>query len=296
MDWELVRIAELRFKILADLKGLQRDISKLFKEKFKIGVEGEGGGNKEDKKQTSLLGGILGKVLIIAAIVKSLQPILDILKFLLNLLFFSIAKIIKFLGEKIPAGLKNIKDFIADLPGKLSVAIFNMRDKVVGVMNSVKERIVELKNRFVSKIIELRDRFVASIKALPGRIKEFFVDLGAKIVTLKDRFVESIIALPGKIWDKIKQLASDIATELKKVLEGLNPVSKVKSFFGIDDAIITKDGKVIKTNPKDTIIATQNPGGVGGGITNNFFGVQPQDFIDEVKRQLSTDQIRSTRF
>ena len=60
--------------------------------------------------------------------------------------------------------------------------------------------------------------------------------------------------------------------------------------------IITKSGKVIHTNPNDTIIATQTPGAQGGGNTFNFYGVTPDDFIDTIKRELGVDILRSGRF
>lgn len=44
-----------------------------------------------------------------------------------------------------------------------------------------------------------------------------------------------------------------------------NPFNKI---FGIGDAIIRPNGDVIKTHPKDTLIATKNPGGMGGIIIN----------------------------
>ncbi len=59
--------------------------------------------------------------------------------------------------------------------------------------------------------------------------------------------------------------------------------------FSVGDAIIRPNGDVIKTDPRDTLIATKNPGGMGGGITlivqGNLIGLDAED----ISRSLSDE-------
>jgi hypothetical protein len=60
----------------------------------------------------------------------------------------------------------------------------------------------------------------------------------------------------------------------------------------VNDAIIRPNGQIIETNPNDTLIATQNPGGLGGGvnvtITGNIYGVNANDIADALQKKLNT--------
>jgi len=78
---------------------------------------------------------------------------------------------------------------------------------------------------------------------------------------------------------------------------------KVLGFFGrgggggretnVNDAIITKDGRVIRTNPADTLIATKNPGALlGGGISIIIQGSADQRTINEMMIRLKTELSR----
>ena len=75
-------MAELKLKIIGDLKQLKLDIQKLLKEKFKLGVDGkaERGGKDgtEGKKQTSILGDILKGATGLAESVERLHQFGDI--------------------------------------------------------------------------------------------------------------------------------------------------------------------------------------------------------------------------
>jgi len=84
-----------------------------------------------------------------------------------------------------------------------------------------------------------------------------------------------------------------IADKLKKVLSGIG------GFFGFgsggstsaDDAIIGPNGQIIRTDPRDTIIATQTPN-ASGGNTFVFNGVTPQEIIDKIERNGGIGQRR----
>jgi len=73
----------------------------------------------------------------------------------------------------------------------------------------------------------------------------------------------------------------------------------------VNDAIITKTGQVVRTNPNDTIIATQNPAALpgntgsnnaGGGVTLNFYGVTTDDMIQRVEEVLGERRFEQDRF
>ena len=97
--------------------------------------------------------------------------------------------------------------------------------------------------------------------------------------------------LASKIWDKVKQLAQLIADKIKGAFSFLRPARSV------GDVIIRPNGQVIEPDPKDTIIATKNPGGMGGGnITLNFNGLTSDELMSVIKRELGVDVFRSSRF
>ena len=70
---------------------------------------------------------------------------------------------------------------------------------------------------------------------------------------------------------------------MKSIIESLNPFSGKKT--DVQDAIIRPNGDVIRTDPKDTILATQTPNAVGGGLTQIFNGVTPRQMLNEMKRE-----------
>ena len=112
------------------------------------------------------------------------------------------------------------------------------------------------------------------------------------------------------IWDTITgilatslNVLSDIGSWIKKKIqklwEGTKAVgeklwSGVKSTVGIDDGVVSPNGRVISINPKDYLIATKNPKdlmgdkGNGNNITINLTvnGNADRSMIDTIKREL----------
>jgi len=99
-------MAELKLKIIGDLKKLKKDIEDLVKEKFKIGVQGEGGGSGGGgagagggKKGTGGIISSLGKLIMTAApialIVTKLNEIFNIVDLIANFAIFGLFKIIE---------------------------------------------------------------------------------------------------------------------------------------------------------------------------------------------------------
>jgi len=319
----VIQIAELRFQILGDLSKLRRDLTKLFKKKFKIDVEGEGKGeskkSKEQKKQTGFLAGILKRIAPLA-ILSRLKVIQDLLKVILGYAVLGIMESIKWI-KKLPDGLQTIWTMIVEW--------------TKWGFNLIKDKLLEWHSNIVEWIKGLPGRIWGWLKALPGliweKMTEGFEWIKTKLVTLtniiikkfkdlKDKVIETLKTLPGLIWDKVQALAGMIGNVIKGAIDDLNPFrnreSKVSPStqsrgiqyakdlyagknpkpYSVNDAIITKDGKIVRTNPNDTIIATQNPGG-SGGITNlNFYGVTQEKFLQEVEIFLSQRNLKASRF
>ena len=194
-----------------------------------------------------------------------------------------------------------IWEFLKGLPEQIWGYIQQGFNWLVEKFGILKEKLGELKEKLVEKLTQLKDKLVTkflglweTIKGLPGKIWE---KIKEGFTWIKDKVAgvwESIKALPQLIWDKMKALAAMIGTAIKNTVGSLNPFKKSTS---VNDAIIKPDGSVIKTHPNDTIIATQTPGSVGGGgKTFNFYGVTPQQMIDEVKRQLATEVNTASRY
>ena len=359
-------MAELRFRILGDLSKLKSDLQKLFKEKFKIGVEGKGGG--EGKKQTGMLG-LIFKRLLPVGLLFSLKPIADSVKILTGFAVIGFLKIIKLLKAivdffpkaKEPTTVEQeVADAIAESTNRITGVLEPQAEKALTEavkLQEILEKVgIDTNNGLIQNANIIRaaleaqgidtktfsDEFLLKLgdnsreniaaldiisggvsdleKAIGGvsepieiavekEIDELTKDLeesdrvtskdiisGAERISVDEIKVledqsEKLDSLPERIWGFVKQLAGLIA-------------SKIKGFFSfgrktttVDDAIIKPNGQVIKTNPQDTIIATKNPEGLGGGNKTFIFnGVTPQQVIDVIKRELGVDVIRSSRF
>jgi len=346
----VILLAELRLRILADLKQLKADISKLLKEKFKIGVGGIGGGDgesKEGKKQTGLLDTAVAKLALIWGMLKALQPLADLLKIIVSAIFLIIIKVLKALGvdiEKIPEFLQGllekatwgfaiiasfvklqweffktsiwpvlvkiwewIKKIVKWAVGFVKKIIAVVREFIKDPLGFIKEKLVLLKDKLKEWLGKLKKKLILWLKVLWELIKEkwaklkewvknlprlIWVKLKEGFKWIKDKVIDVwnvIKSLPELIWERMSKLPGLIKDAL---------VEGGKHMLGLGDFVVTDKGDVIKTDPKDTIIATKTPGalGGGGGNTFNFYGVTPQQMLDVIKRELAIDVRRSSRF
>ena len=323
------------------------------KEGFQIGVKGGTGGKgsqggvtgKEQKKQTGIISRGVGILALIGAVMKSMQPVVDITQAVLAQIFLWILKLVRWaagvipkvkdffeklkekllgvgetIGQKIAAmkdkvvewlragwefikqlplniwnllqqGFNFVKDKVIALREKLVEAFQNLKESFMDLMSSLKERIVEFRNKAIERLGVLRNKLIEIRDNIKEKLKEW-IDLGKDKLT---QMVDSLRTLPERIWNFMKDLPRLIGEFIGNALSSISPFSGRRT-ESVGDAIIRPNGQVIKTDPKDTIIATKNPGGTGSSITNNFYGVMPQDFIDEVKRQLAIDINKSSRF
>lgn len=370
-------MAEVRFKVLGDLSQLRKDLSDMFKKKYKIEVGGGAKGSsdkesKSEKKSTGLLAGILKSVGILS-ILAGMKPLVDLVKILVNFSMLGMLYMYKYLKGAWDT-LKILYDKFVSWATTLSPILYeiigNLRDKIVewftiavewvkslperiwgwiqlgfnwlvekllglwetiktiasnlagwiweklqegfnwlveallGLWEGLKEKFTELKEKFIEKIIELKDKIVEKFVELKDKLVEKFVELKDKIIEKLQGMWDTLKDLPGLIWDKIQGLAAMIASAIKSAISfgggskgGRGGDPTMRGGESVNDAIITKTGKVIRTHPDDTIIATKTPGSLGGGgKTFNFYGVTPQQIIDTIKRELATEVNASSRF
>jgi phage-related protein len=169
-------------------------------------------------------------------------------------------------------------------------------------LSEVWQSIKDFWNDLTQKVESLKEGFVAKlqegwefIKGLPEKIWTELQKGFRWVVSRLGSIWTTLKGLPQKIWDKMKSLGSIIASKIKGAIRDLNPF---KDGEKVDDAIVTSSGRVLKTSPQDTIIATKNPGGFGGpgNVNITFNGVTPQDMIEIIKRELGVDLRRASRF
>jgi hypothetical protein len=122
------------------------------------------------------------------------------------------------------------------------------------------------------------------LKHIYAKMKELQLKVA---LWVKENVIDPVVNFFKKIWEKITAVYDTVKTWIqtyiidpivgffKKVKEFINKISPsglyegaksaVKSFIGMNDGIITPSGQIVKTNPKDYIIATQNPKDLMGG-------------------------------
>ena len=113
------------------------------------------------------------------------------------------------------------------------------------------------------------------------------IQLGVQLITLAFVGLKDIIT---KLWNKLKPFAVWLRDVLSPILKTVIDLIKFvldkggKAFDSasanigslgargtvksVGDAIIRPNGDIIKTHPQDTLIATKNPGGMGGVVVN----------------------------
>jgi len=325
---------KIKIDLEANIKNIQKGISKAISDAFSnVGVKGSSKGKggassgvgegRTAKKGVRLMGGIFKLLAVIGALLGALQPIVDVIKIAVMLVMWAILKLwkwfsgggfgalISFIVTKLGEWFTIAVDWLAKLPGKiwellqigfnfLIKGILWLTEKTISLLawlggwiwdglrwlggwllagwDLLKEKISEWLSNIMTKIIELKTALIEKLQTLKDKLAEK---------------MERVISKLASMWETLKSIPGRIASSIKGAIGSLNPFKKKDS---IDDGIVTKDGKVIKTNPNDTIIATQNPGGTGGGKTFNFYGVTPEAMMNTIRTELMKDTNSSGRF
>ena len=160
-------------------------------------------------------------------------------------------------GALIPAILSAVASFAALA---LSLAPFIIGGAIIGGIVAG-----------VIWIIKHWDLIKEKTEKIWGSIKDFISDIWNGI---KRIFEESVSWVMDKLQpffsavEKVRSVGNTIGGGISSAF------SNIKGAIGVDDAIITPSGQIIRTNPRDFLIATQNPAalGGGGGVTVNLYG------------------------
>jgi len=200
--------------------------------------------------------------------------------------------------------LLNLKNGFLEKMREWKAKLIELKDRLVAKFAEWKAKLIELKDKLVgkfeewkAKLIELKDRFLAKMDEWKTKLEEW----KTKLTELKDKLIKNIQDLPSNIWGYIKGLGRIIADAIRGLISwgrksDKREPDKKKPEEPVGDAIIKPNGQIIRTNPNDTIIATQTPGNIGGNTTLNFYGVTPQEMITAMERHLGKGVIRASRF
>ena len=214
------------------------------------------------------------------------------------------------LGTWLSTKLQELKDAaiqkLKDLRQALIDRVLALRDKIVAALLGLRDRIGEklsmIRDAFIERIGVVREKIAELIKgmrerlqALGERISTKFESLKSTIRTWLDKVRSAITGLAGKIASKIR---GAIRSGLKIRERASEVVSGLFSRDKVNDAVI-QNGRIIRTDPRDTIIATQGGRGGGGGnvanITINASG-DTREIVEAVRQALSAERYRASRF
>jgi len=131
----------------------------------------------------------------------------------------------------------------------------------------------------------LLDVLIPALKLLAIVLEPIAFVLGV-VVDLVKQAIEFMVDL-GKA---IRRSAIGKLGDLLGIDFGVGTKKKGGGLTLVDDAIIKPNGEIIKTNPKDTIIATQTPGGMGGIVVNigTVQGLSAREISMAIQKELNT--------
>lgn len=255
-------------------------------------------------KMLGLLGGI-------SLILKGLQPFLEPVVKLLSLLILTFflpfkdvwAKALKKLAEGIVASAATVENS-GEMINSAVAIVAGSGEKMGTELDNIREN---LKQGFMNVVENFKQGniiggIISGINFALSSLITFIIVGGATIgkglawIVLKMwDFQQWIASLPEKLWEFLKkgfEWFMDVGPRLWEIIKSpfewlrdkLSSVIKsISGFFGGgkkggstsgDDFILRPDGKLIKTNPGDTIMGFKGntpPGGTGGGsVTINF--------------------------
>lgn len=185
---------------------------------------------------------------------------------------------------------------LTELAMVLFIAIFDAIDALLPTLEELVPVLVELLVAVTPLIPSLGQILVLAIQLAVAGIKPLIPIIKAVIPIFEwwINILNKIIGVIKTVVGWIKQLVSWMA----KISMGA--ISAISSAFSsrnksnprnVDDAIIRPNGEIIRTHPKDTIIATKNPEGLGGSgiIINieNVYGVDANDVADALQDKLN---------
>ena len=148
----------------------------------------------------------------------------------------------------------------------------------------------EIRDEAIEKV---REELAEKKKALAEEQKEFLKkitndilaessksEIVKQIVEQAESFKQNIMEQSHEMVKESIEEEIDLFKELRKAI--LSAYSaREGSKVSVDDAIITPSGQVIKTNPKDYIIATQNPSSLVGSGSGTVVNINGGTYLSE---------------
>lgn len=168
-------------------------------------------------------------------------------------------------------------------------------------INIVADDIKDGQGRILRDNIDMMDQLEKNNETQVSDTIETSDTITKQTTTFKEKFIKLWGSIVTAIADKINDLISRLTGGFFGGGRKSSPAPGSQATFNpatgtftradevVQDAIITKRGEVIKTDPNDTIIATKNLGGLGGGNTFIFNGFGMDEAMERVKRELGTD-------
>jgi len=251
---------------------------------------------------------------------KDITNIINIIVFKLTALFalleVKLEPIFSWMGKNLGEMAKGFGEFFKELKD------IGMLDKFFSILKGLGTLLTKV-------LINAFDRFKVGLKLVTSLLKGFFkgmakvkdtnkyweafvknmseaMDLttvlieliGDKLAPAFEKLGEVIGKLVGETFKFLISILEDISEAIAKVLEfavgKLTPKEDKKGgkFTKVDDAIISPNGNVVQTNPKDTLVALKDPKGSVSELANNSFSKNTNTPI--VKKDVSFGEMRIT--
>jgi len=170
--------------------------------------------------------------------------------------------------------------FLTLLDSKWREHLQAILDFVILIFTSMGEYIYNLLNvsfNYVMNQLEIFSKWWAGIwTAVKESLKSVWEEIKSVLVSAVDyildkmapliKTLEKVISLGNKVQSIASSFGSKLSGGLEQLGDGLSSIiSSGKKSLGVNDAIISPDGRVITTHPDDYLIATKTPGSLAGG-------------------------------
>ena len=245
----------------------------------------------------------------------------------LKTVFFNIWEIIKGVGNlfrglltgdfsRIIEGVKKIVSSSIEILKNILIGLWDLLKVIfTNAWENLKIKLLGLWIEFQQGLRESLDLLKTIFSSAWDNIKEIFINAWSSLKPILSNIWESLKTTFGDAWVSLSKIINGLWESLKTtlttsldVLGGIGQWiwDKITGFFtsfgsfggggkrsdSINDGVITPDGKVIKTNPRDFLFATTNPSSLMGGGSNiniNIQGNTTQDTVDEIIRSLRSE-------
>jgi len=239
----------------------------------------------------------------------------EILAPILETVFELGKKAFKFISDWFNNNKSDLLAFWEEFKEVIGPVIDSLKNLAKNVLTKVFEIFKKLWNEVILPNKETIINMFKKLGNLLSKIMDIVIavfDIFAKIVNLliDSGALDLIIILFASIFkviDDVLGVIKDVYEYIKKVIDAFTESdigktigrgiektfdwtgSFVKNVFDVDDFILSK-GKLIRTDPKDTIFGTKNPGGMGGvsvSVTgNNIYGTDPDEIAEAISIKL----------